>query len=129
MILTIKTSTPVCELSLFDGDKVIAQKDWEADRQLSKDLLSELEKFLKSNKSDFKKLTGLVVFSGPGSFTGLRIGAAVFNALAYSLSIPVVGVSGQDWQEDGLAKLKASKNDKIVQPKYGHPANVTKPKK
>ncbi len=64
MILTIKTSTPVCELSLFDGDKVIAQKDWEADRQLSKDLLSELEKFLKSNKSDFKKLTGLVVFSG-----------------------------------------------------------------
>lgn len=129
MILSIKTSTPVCELSLIDGNKTIAQKDWEANRQLSKDLLSQLEKFLKENKSDFKKLTGLVVFKGPGSFTGLRIGAAVFNALAYSLNIPVVGASGQDWQKEGITQLKAGKNDKIVQLEYGQPANVTKPKK
>ncbi len=129
MILTIKTSTPLCEMSLYDGDILVAENNWQADRRLSKDLLSQLEKFLKSNQSGFDKLTGLVVFSGPGSFTGLRIGTTVFNTLAYSLNIPIVGVSGENWQKSGLAKLKAGKNDKIVQPEYGHAANITKPKK
>jgi tRNA A37 threonylcarbamoyltransferase TsaD len=75
-------------------------------------------------------LTGLIFVSGPGSFTGLRIGASTINALAYSLNIPVVGVPmGPDWLMKGLAKLNNLEDDQVVKLEYGAEANITKQKK
>lgn len=129
MILTIKTASPVCELALYDNGKSVAENNWQADRQLAKDLLSQLEAFLQKNNSAFDKLTGLVVFSGPGSFTGLRIGATVANTLAYSLNIPIVGAAGNAWQKQGSARLDAHENDITVQLNYGQEPHITKAKK
>lgn len=42
-------------------------------------------------QTGFGKLKGIEVETGPGSFTGLRVGVSVANALAYSLGIPVNG--------------------------------------
>jgi tRNA threonylcarbamoyladenosine biosynthesis protein TsaB len=129
MILTLKTSTPVCELELFKAEKSIAKLNWQADRKLAKELLSQLEEFLQNNNLVFGDLSGLVAFSGPGSFTGLRIGATVANTLAYSLDIPIVGANGQNWQSEGLKRLKADENDKIVRLDYGQEPHITKAKK
>ncbi len=129
MILTIKTATPVCELALYNSDKLVAENNWQADRQLAKDLLSQLETFLQKNNLTFNKLTGLVVFSGPGSFTGLRIGATVANTLAYSLEIPIVGASSEAWQNKGLKRLQEGGNDKTVQLNYGQEPHITKARK
>ncbi len=54
-------------------------------------LLSLLKKLLKSQKMDFKDLEGIEVETGPGSFTGLRVGVSVANALGFTLGIPVNG--------------------------------------
>ncbi len=54
-------------------------------------LLPLIEKILKQEKLDFKDLKGIEVEIGPGSFTGLRVGVSVANALGYSLGIPVNG--------------------------------------
>lgn len=129
MILTIKTASPVCELTLYDNGKSVAKNSWQADRQLAKDLLGQLETFLQKNKLTFNKLTGLIVFSGPGSFTGLRIGATVANTLAYSLHIPIVGAAGNAWQKQGLARLDAHENDITVKLNYGQEPHITKAKK
>lgn len=54
-------------------------------------LLPLISKLLDRKKMIFKDLEGIAVESGPGSFTGLRVGVSVANALGYALNIPVNG--------------------------------------
>ncbi len=54
-------------------------------------LLSLIKKLLSKNKIEFKDLSSVEVEIGPGSFTGLKVGASVANALAFALKIPVNG--------------------------------------
>lgn len=54
-------------------------------------LLPMIEKMLEKNKLEFKDLTAVEVETGPGSYTGLKVGVSVANALGYSLNIPVNG--------------------------------------
>lgn len=52
-------------------------------------LLGLVEKILKKNNFKYQDLNGIEVEVGPGSYTGLKVGVAVANALAFSLKIPV----------------------------------------
>ena len=54
-------------------------------------LLPLIEKIFKKNKMEYKDIDGLEVETGPGSFTGIRVGVSVANALGYTLGIPVNG--------------------------------------
>lgn len=128
MIALIDTSTPVCHLSLVDGDWRF-DTEWEAGRGLAKGLLRFLEDTLVSQNKAWKDITGLVVYKGPGSFTGLRISATVFNTLATANGWPVVGETGETWRQDGLLRLARGENDEIVLPEYGGEANITQPRK
>ncbi|MDO8336541.1 MAG: tRNA (adenosine(37)-N6)-threonylcarbamoyltransferase complex dimerization subunit type 1 TsaB [Candidatus Saccharibacteria bacterium] len=128
MILAIDTSTPECRMSLLN-DGVITEKNWQADRRLALELLEQLENFLNENDINFQDLTGLIVFRGPGSFTGLRIGVTVMNTLADSLDIPIVGEVGEGWRQSGIERLRAGNPDEIVLPEYGSPPHITKPTK
>jgi tRNA threonylcarbamoyladenosine biosynthesis protein TsaB len=131
MILALDTSTPITELFLADsGGKILKQIKAETGNQLSEQLLQIIEDTLKDADLKLSGLTGLIFVSGPGSFTGLRIGASTINALAYSLNIPVVGVPmGPDWLMKGLAKLNNLEDDQVVKLEYGAEANITKQKK
>ena len=131
MILALDTSTPITELFLADsGGKILKQIKAETGNQLSEQLLQIIENALKDADLKLNNLTGLIFVSGPGSFTGLRIGASTINALAYSLNIPVVGVPmGPDWLIKGLARLNDMEDDKIVKLEYGAEAHITKQRK
>lgn len=128
MILFLDTSTPVCKLSLVDADDR-RDVEWEAGRNLAKGLLGFLVDECKEFGRDIKDIDGIVGFKGPGSFTGLRIGLTVLNTLADSNNIPIVGESGDSWQQAGLDRLKSGQNDQIILPDYGAPANITTPRK
>lgn len=108
-----------------EDSRVIKRKKHDFARQLNRELLGALEDFT----GGFEALGGLVVFSGPGSFTGLRIGVTIMNAIAYAENISIVGTAGEDWVETGFKRLGNGENDRIVLPEYGRPANVTKPVK
>ena len=131
MILALDTSTPITELFLADsGGKILKQIKAETGNQLSEQLLQIIEDALKDADLKVSNLTGLIFVSGPGSFTGLRIGASTVNALAYSLNIPVVGIPmGPDWLIKGLARLNDMEDDKIVKLEYGAEAHITKQRK
>ena len=128
MILLLDTSTYTCKLSLVDGDWRY-DDEWEAARGLAKGLLGYLQEQLQNNGKTWKDVSGIVAFRGPGSFTGLRIGLTVLNTLADAESLPIVGVTGDGWQDDGRRRLEAGENDKIVLPEYGGEAHITQPRK
>lgn len=124
MIILLDTSTATCFLTVIDGDSRQSY-EWEAGRTLARGLLG----FLQEKTGDLRKITGIGVLKGPGSFTGLRIGLTVANTLADSLSVPIVGVSGDNWQDVALEKLQSGENEKIILPTYGSEAHITRQKK
>lgn len=128
MILLLDTSTPECRLTLIDGDWRYEAK-WEAARDLARGLLEYIQSQLDSQGKSWKDLSGLGAFKGTGSFTGLRIGITVLNTVAYSEGIPIVGETGETWQETAVKRLLAGESDKIVLPEYGGEANITQPRK
>lgn len=128
MILLLDTSTPVCKLTLVDGDWRY-DDEWQADRQLAKGLLGYLQEQLQKNGKTFDDVSGIGAFAGPGSFTGLRIGLTVLNTIADSENIPIVGSTEDDWQTAVLEALRLGENEKIVLPFYGSDAHITKPRK
>lgn len=129
MILGLRTSDSTCHMFLVDGAKTIIKKDWLAERRLSKELLGELEVFLAENNCSFEELTGLIIFRGPGSYTGLRIGISVMNALAYGLHVCIVGETGNNWLAASQSRLESGDNDRIVIPEYGGLPHITTSKK
>lgn len=128
MILLLDTSTPVCKLTLVDGNWRY-EDEWQADRTLAKNLLRYLTEQLEKNGKTFSDITALGAFRGPGSFTGLRIGLTVLNTIADSGNLPIIGEEGEDWQKKAIAKINDGQNDQIVLPYYGSEAHITKPRK
>ncbi len=131
IILTIRTDKPEAEIGLYDGHKQIAYDIWQAHRQLAETIHSRIVKLLESQNIDLYKLQGLIVYKGPGSFTGLRIGFSVANSLAYSLKIPIVSTNAdqKEWQTTGIDQLKSGDSEKNATPDYGAPATTTKQRK
>ena len=129
MILLIDTSTGLCKLWFYEGNEEVHYDEWQADRGLADGILSYLEAQLDAVGKMWDDLTGLGVFRGPGSFTGLRIGMAVLNTIADDKSVPIVGTIGEDWLSEALGRLNAGEDDKLVLPEYGQGANITKPRK
>ena len=128
MILLVDSSAPCCHLKLID-DSTVYDGSWEAGRSLAADLLTKINSLLVEADASWTDISGIGAFRGPGSFTGLRIGLTVVNTIADSQSIPIVGVSGDDWRETAIENLKAGQNDKLVMPEYGGQANITQPRK
>lgn len=128
MILLIDTSTATCKIWLVDSSKTYAH-EWEAGRSLARDLLAYLRDRLREHETTFADISGIGMFLGPGSFTGLRIGMTVMNTLAAELHVPIVGATGDDWRAATQKRLAAGESDEIVVPEYGGEANITKPRK
>jgi len=127
--LGIRTDSPTCEMYLYEDAKLLNQAKWQADRELAKALLGELEAFLGANSVSFKDLGGVFAYRGPGSFTGLRIGLTVINTIAYAEQLPVIGAEGETWQETAVSRLEAGETDQMITPLYGAEPRITSPKK
>ena len=128
LILTIRTEKPEAEIGLFENEKKLAYEIWPAHRQLAETIHKKIKELLDSQGRGLSDLEGIIVFRGPGSFTGLRIGISVANALADSLQIPLAGDNSDTWVLSGVSKLKNGENEKIVLPEYGAPPRTTKAK-
>ncbi len=129
IILAIRTDKPEAEIGLFVSHTRLAYKKWEAHRQLSETIHVNIHKMLKELGKNWKNIEGVVFFKGPGSFTGLRIGATVANTLAQELEIPIIGSTGDEWVEKGIEQLSQGETDKIVTPDYGRDPHITVQKK
>lgn len=129
MILAIRTDKPEAEIGLYKAGEQLAYQTWHGHRELAETLHSKIRQLLNQQSLEWQGITGIVVYEGPGSFTGLRIGSSVANALAYGLEKPVAATSGKDWIDSGIGKLESREPGKSVVPIYGSPAKTTSPKR
>jgi tRNA threonylcarbamoyladenosine biosynthesis protein TsaB len=128
IILTLRTDKPEAEIGLYNDQTQLAYEVWQAHRQLAETIHAKIRDLLASQAKDWADIQGIVVYRGPGSFTGLRIGVSIANTLAYSLDIPIIATDN-DWIEKGIATLQTNPSKTAVVPEYGRPATVTTPKK
>ena len=129
MIILMDTSTATCELTIVDGNDNHHTYSWVAGRQMADGILAFIQRSLDAHNSNMKEISAIGFMKGPGSFTGLRIGASVCNALSGTLSIPVVGEAGDEWQQVCLKRLASDETDEILLPFYGKEATITTPRK
>lgn len=129
IVLCLRTDKPEAELAIYRDGKLVTEESWQAHRLLAETLHIKIRDLLKSAQLKLEDLDGLVAYQGPGSFTGLRIGLSVANALAHSLNISVAGTTGDGWQAEGLKQLEAGQGEKTVMPEYGGAVHTTQPRK
>jgi tRNA threonylcarbamoyl adenosine modification protein YeaZ len=93
MQLAIDTSTDTASLALVRERHVLAEFTWRCGQNHTRQLLPNLEHLLRQFELGPAEITGIIVARGPGSFNGLRVGISVAKGLAFSLGIPIVGIS------------------------------------
>ncbi|MFC2022494.1 tRNA (adenosine(37)-N6)-threonylcarbamoyltransferase complex dimerization subunit type 1 TsaB [Chloroflexota bacterium] len=93
MQLAIDTSTDTASLALVQDDEVLAELTWRCGQSHSTQLLPNLSHLLNQSKLSLESASCIIVAKGPGSYNGLRVGISTAKGLAFSLGIPIVGIS------------------------------------
>ena len=93
LLLSLETSTQFCSVAIHRDGAVLSSKLMEAPRSAASQLAVMIEEVVKDSGVTMKQLNGVVIASGPGSYTGLRIGVATAKGLCYALNIPLISVN------------------------------------
>ena len=92
-ILSVDTSTATCTVGVADGDRLLAESVNSNGQTHVRHLMGMIHKALGTSGVSIREIDGFAVVTGPGTFTGLRIGIGTVKGLACALSRPVVGVT------------------------------------
>ncbi|HEY7599882.1 MAG TPA: tRNA (adenosine(37)-N6)-threonylcarbamoyltransferase complex dimerization subunit type 1 TsaB, partial [Candidatus Limnocylindrales bacterium] len=91
--LLIETATSQALVGLADADgALVGSEAWHSSHRHGEELLARLDALLVAAAIGRRDLGGVAVGTGPGSFTGLRIGLATAKTIAFSLGVPIVGL-------------------------------------
>ena len=93
LILSLETSTTICSAALHENGNLLASKELLTPQSASSQLAPIIDQLLKGSKISSKEIKAIAVASGPGSYTGLRIGVATAKGLCYALQIPLVSIN------------------------------------
>ncbi|TET25915.1 MAG: tRNA (adenosine(37)-N6)-threonylcarbamoyltransferase complex dimerization subunit type 1 TsaB [Dehalococcoidia bacterium] len=93
MLLAIDTSTDTASLALVEDSQMLAELTWCCGQNHTTTLLPQLTCLLDQSRLSLSAVSGIIVARGPGSFNGLRVGISTAKGLAFSLGVPLVGVS------------------------------------
>ena len=106
MLLALDTATTTASLALYDltTDTLLAEWTWAARRRQTQDLLGAAQGLLAQAGQTVDDLTALAVTTGPGSFTGVRIGISTVKGIALGLptpprmiGLPTLAVTAAPW--------------------------------
>ena len=100
-LLVIDTSGPVCGVAVLDGEKVLCEFTAQNRNTHSANLMPMAEAALAAAGKTIGEMDAVAAVTGPGSFTGVRIGVATAKGLAHGAGIPCIAV-------DALEALNAS---------------------
>ncbi|UCD31590.1 MAG: tRNA (adenosine(37)-N6)-threonylcarbamoyltransferase complex dimerization subunit type 1 TsaB [Desulfobacterales bacterium] len=95
-ILAVDTATISCSVAVIDKETLLAESTMVRQQTHSKHLMGMIDYIVGLSGLAISELDGFAVTSGPGTFTGLRIGMSAIKGLAMATGKPVVGVSSLD---------------------------------
>ncbi len=93
MELAIDTSSNTAGIALSHKGEFLAELTWQTAQNHTVELLPTLIRLLEQAKVEPNSLKAVIIAKGPGSFNGLRVGISIAKGLAFSLNIPLLGVS------------------------------------
>ena len=96
MLLALDTSTDLVSVALHDGSSVVGEKINAVERRHAETLTVLIDQLLSDARIEPSELTRIVVGTGPGGFTGLRVGLVTARTLALALRIPCDGIMTLD---------------------------------
>lgn len=111
-ILIIETATQVCSVALCNGDKLVAEKETNKENSHSALINGFIHEVLQNANLAYDDLHAIAVSEGPGSYTGLRIGASAAKALAYTLNKPLISYNTLKSLANGIVS-KTTHNNKF----------------
>ena len=91
-ILSIDTSSSQGVLALYDG-RTLSSRTWPADRSHTTTLLTEIHHLLDKADVSVRELAAVAIATGPGAFTGLRVGFGVAKGFHLATGLPLIGIS------------------------------------
>ncbi|MGH2511685.1 MAG: tRNA (adenosine(37)-N6)-threonylcarbamoyltransferase complex dimerization subunit type 1 TsaB [Candidatus Limnocylindrales bacterium] len=91
-LLALDTATSLTTLALERPGGAPAVSGWPASQRHGEELLVGLDRLLRAERVEAGTIRAIVVGTGPGAFTGLRVGLATAKGLAHALAVPIVGV-------------------------------------
>lgn len=104
LLLSIDTATSVCSVALHENERLLASQHLHIDKSHSGLLTVLVENVLKYADYALQDLTAVAVSEGPGSYTGLRIGASTAKGLCFALGVPLVTVNTLQAMAQGIKK-------------------------
>jgi tRNA threonylcarbamoyladenosine biosynthesis protein TsaB len=96
MLLAIDTSTHNVGIAIYDGIQVLSEMTWSSRDYHTIELTPAIDEILTRARFGIKDLKLCAVATGPGSFTGLRIGMAVTKGLALANHLAIIGIPTLD---------------------------------
>ena len=93
LILSIETSTTVCSVALHESKKLIAVIEIQQEYSHASKLATLVHEAAKLASIKLHQVNAIAVSSGPGSYTGLRIGTSLAKGLCYALDVPLIAVN------------------------------------
>lgn len=95
-ILGIDTSTMTGSVAIISEDRLLAEQSVNTKTTHAERLLATIDLVVKVASLTIRDIDGIAVSSGPGSFTGLRIGVTTAKGIAYSIHKPIVAIPSLD---------------------------------
>lgn len=96
LVLAFDTATPAVTAALHDGARVLAESTTIDARRHGELLAPTIETVLSEAVASLRDVTAIVAGSGPGPYTGLRVGLMTAQALATTLGVPAYGICSLD---------------------------------
>ena len=95
-ILALDSTAEACTAALCDDGRLVAEMTVNTGNTHSQTLLPVVEQILKISETSLEEIDAFACSTGPGSFTGVRIGVATVKGIAYGKNKPCVSVSTLD---------------------------------
>lgn len=92
LILSLETSTDICSVALHKEGGLLSEVTIREEGGHSRMLPQLIEQVMRDSRKELRDLDAVSVSGGPGSYTGLRIGASTAKGLAFALEIPLISV-------------------------------------
>lgn len=125
MLLAIDTATQIMSLAFFDGYTILAEQTWHTTNNHSIQLGTTVQSLLDRCNIKVSQLTAVAVCSGPGSYSGLRVGVSFAKGMASVHHLPLVGIgsldilaAAQPHYTDGLIVVVQAGRGRVIVGRY-----------